>query len=800
MSMTTFLIIQLIGMFFAYFGVTTMLPMFVFYKKLQHRRMTDRVLLSFLFGNSYIITLVQILQILHISYSITLIIFTVVPALIVWIKLNNIPVVKIYNTVVQHAKWIAEDQLGVKTVIYRIGAKIRKKFKSYFRRFSKKFFCNFFEVALMVLLFLVLLWIYGIGIVERYGYSASDLPVHNYWINALSKNNIFVAGVYPHGYHCMIYFLHEVFGFDTYILLSDFAFVQVICIHFALLFFLKLCCKGRYTPYICTLAYAVGNFFVSGTYSRFCSTLPQEFGMIFILPAIAYGFCFFQERYTEVKENNDKKESIYSLWGFAMSFGLTLSVHFYNTIIAGLFCVAMAIGYLFLFVRKKFFISVVVTCAISVLVAILPMGIAFATGTPLQGSLGWATSVIFGSGNDKEESVSGTTNSNNSGSQEDSPASPENNAVGQEISQADSEDVGENESGNVIVDKAVQSTSQPTVEIPQEVKPSFKEKLTKVFNTIKSKYNITLKSVDQYVWSGEKEWYGSLITYSILLLFVLGGIFIVFRRPCYGAMLWSGAIYIILMLILLASGRLGIPRLMDPARSCIYFAYSLPIFFAFALDGIIYLFMGLGQFKIVGRVMSFGCFVFCMTFILQNGYVRNPVKAGGFEMNEAVTCLTNIIRQEKDFMWTICSANDELRMGEDHGYHYETITFLKKMERYNSKSIITIPTPKVYFFIEKIPIDYAVSYKNSGQSISEEGASRKLSYATSLAPYQGENRWITMSRMYYWAQEFMRMYPNEMKVYMETDRFVCYVVEQNTYSLYNFAIDYGYNMGEQKNE
>ena len=109
---------------------------------------------------------------------------------------------------------------------------------------------------------------------------------------------------------------------------------------------------------------------------------------------------------------------------------------------------------------------------------------------------------------------------------------------------------------------------------------------------------------------------------------------------------------------------------------------------------------------------------------------------------------------------------------------------------------LSTPTPKVYFFIEKIPLDYAVKYKGSGQTISEEGAKGKLSYSNSLAPYQGENRWITMSRMYYWAQEFQKMYPNEMRVYLETDRFVCYVIEQNTYSLYNFAIDYGFNTRE----
>ena len=106
---------------------------------------------------------------------------------------------------------------------------------------------------------------------------------------------------------------------------------------------------------------------------------------------------------------------------------------------------------------------------------------------------------------------------------------------------------------------------------------------------------------------------------------------------------------------------------------------------------------------------------------------------------------------------------------------------------------IQIPTDHVYFFIEKVPIDYTEHYEQSGQPISEQGAIRDLPNIGGIDMYKGENRWILMSRMYYWAQEFKRLYPNEMRVYLETDEFVCYEIEQNPYRLYNFAIDYGYN-------
>lgn len=54
--------------------------------------------------------------------------------------------------------------------------------------------------------------------------------------------------------------------------------------------------------------------------------------------------------------------------------------------------------------------------------------------------------------------------------------------------------------------------------------------------------------------------------------------------------------------------------------------------------------------------------------------------------------------------------------------------------------------------------------------------------------------------MYFWAEQFHNMYPNEMDVYYETEDFICYCVDQNEYSLFNFSIDYKYNMMKYEKE
>lgn len=95
--------------------------------------------------------------------------------------------------------------------------------------------------------------------------------------------------------------------------------------------------------------------------------------------------------------------------------------------------------------------------------------------------------------------------------------------------------------------------------------------------------------------------------------------------------------------------------------------------------------------------------------------------------------------------------------------------------------------------LEKQPINYAGSANGIDlQPVSEEG-NTPVNTGGGISAYISDTRWKTMSHMYYWAQAFRKLYPNELEVYYETDDFVCYKLHQNVECLYNLAIDYGYN-------
>lgn len=789
MLMSTLVILRFTGIFAAYTGITVLLPEIMFRRILKGRRLSEQFLMSYTFGNFYIINIVFALQLLHISNFFTLTAVTVLMSILIGLKVNRISLRRKLAEGKKIFCRLSDGSLGIRSAVGKLVRWIadvcRCLAEIFYKYIVKKPIQNMFILLILGAMF----WIYGRQIILTYGYRASDIPVHLSWINQMSRGKIFSKGVYPFGFHCMIYYLHTVFRIDTYVILCEFFFAQVIYLHAVLLAMLKLLCKTKYLPYIGVFTYIVGNFWAGQTYSRFYSTLPQEYGMIFVIPSVYFLIRFFQIH----KENLKDRETRRILQCFAMAFSLTLAIHFYGTMIAGLCCIGIAMGFCFRFVKKEYFCRIMVTGILSVALAVLPMAIAFAGGTPLQGSLGWGMSVINGTQNNTSDTA------NTSSDNKVKVTGEDGKTVEIDVSKLPS---AKKDETTVVVEQKKPSLGDRIRTVTDKIKvisdkiKDMPNRLSKVVRTMSIRIRNIVIPVD---WQKM----GTAVMAAYAGLLSLGLVFCAFRKTEYGAALMSVGFCMLILTVLLCAGPFGLPTLMDAARCSIYYAYLLPVAGVVLADGIL-CFMTIPQiFRNSKNVLSLGISVIILIVLLQKDLVKNPEFSSGYVTNGAITCLTNIIRDNEDETWTIVSANDETQMGLDHGWHYETITFLRQLEKIDENTKILIPTKNIYFFIEKIPLDYSVSYAGSGQSISKKGASQILPNVGGIRMYQGENRWIVMSRMYYWVQAFMKKYPNEMKVYYEDDQFICYRIPQNMYHQYNFAIDYGYNQvetGEQEAE
>ena len=772
MLMSTLVILRFTGILAAYTGITVLLPEVMFRRILKGRRLSEQFLMSYTFGNFYIINIVFALQLLHISNFFTLTAVTLLLSMLIGIKVNRIPLKQKLAEGQKTFCKLFDGSLGSKSAIRTLFEWIKagcRYFMSFFYRYIVK---KPIQFLFLILISGALFWIYGRQIILVYGYRASDIPVHLNWINQMSRGKIFSSGVYPFGFHCMIYYLHTVFRVDTYVIMCEFFFVQVIYLHAVLLAMLKLLGKTKYLPYICVFTYVVGKFWSVQTYSRFYSTLPQEYGMIFVIPSVYFLIRFFQIR----KENLKERETRRILQCFAMAFSLTLAIHFYGTMIAGLCCVGIALGFCFRFLKKEYFGRIMVTGILSVILAVLPMAIAFAGGTPLQGSLGWGMSVINGN-KSKSSDTANTT---------------QNNVVQVTVENGKTTKIDVSKLPSAKNDEKAVSVEQKKTSLGdriQKVADKIQEMPDKMLNAVRTMSERIRDIVVPVDW--QKMGSAVLAVYAGLL--IMGMLFCVFRKTEYGAALMSVGFCMLILTVLLCAGPFGLPTLMDAARCSIYYTYLLPVAGVMLVDGILYFILMPKVLRIIRNILSLGMSVVLLIVLLQNDLVKKTEFSSGYVTNGAITSLTNIIKENEDETWTIVSANDETQMGLDHGWHYETITFLRKLEYMKKDTKIIIPTENVYFFIEKIPLDYSISYSGSGQSISKKGASQPIPNVGGIRMYQGEYRWVLMSRMYYWAQAFMKKYPNEMKVYYEDDQFICYKIPQNMYHQYNFAIDYGYN-------
>ncbi len=787
---------QSILILFLYTFIVVIIPSLILGKRFANRRFAHRFMIYLTVGNTYIINIVFLLQLMKISNKATLILASFGVEIIFYIIINRkkigTGIVNVFNVLDKHVR----GTLGAKSLKTIIWSALKRIIIACAQKIWK--FIKTYNVELIfgTLLVLIISYFYGTNSLVNYGYGASDLPVHNYWINGMSQNKVFIAGVYPHGFHCIIYYLHEVFGIDTYILLRLFTLTSVLYIHLALFAVIKGLTKSRYSSYAAVIIYIVVDYLNSGCYSRYIADLPQEYGMIFIMPTIYFliQFFFYEKENTkslkwDKVDYNTKKiwnkiryqfryRNVYDMYGreslffAALSFSLTIAIHFYGTFIAGLFCVAIVVAFFDRFIRPRYMLKLMTAFIIGVLIAVLPMAVSIMQGNKMQGSIGWGLNIINSS---KSDTTGQGSNVNNNTNNPSSNNTQQNTNNGQNTEQ-------ENNIGTTNINNDIENTK------PSK---SFGEKL---IDLCVNAFQALVSGVDSYVVNKYALMYVILMLAGSLFMILFGIGLKLVKQYIYGSSYIMVVIGNLLIHVMFISKVFNLPALMDQSRCRIYMMYCMTAFVGMFLDIVTGIIHDIIKDSRVHNIFSLerGVIV-CVVLIILFG-IRPPARISEgmtLERNGAIQCLYNITKEHEDKTWTIVSANDEFRMIDDRGWHVEIYEFLKKQKRVNRYDI---PTKYVYFFVEKKPVDYMKEHDKSGSMVSRESASEYLPDAASgISIYTAGLRLMIMSKMYYWANEYMRLYPNDFSVYYEDNEFICYKLIQNTSNLNNLIIDYGYN-------
>lgn len=784
--------VQAYGFLILYTIMFVGVPAMIFGGVFKKFRLCIRIPMYLTISNFFVIFLVQLLQILHISYG--PVIWIIIIGLTLWglIKIRKFNPFQVIQIAYYRFQVIASGAVGVKTQLLKMVRGIGSLLARIFGWIKRYLLMNPVEFITLIAIAVVLCLIMGNDVATMYGWKASDCPVHAYWINAMVDNDIFVDGIYPFGYHCIIYLFYAMFNIPIFVGIRCIALVSTVYVCVTVYAALKSVCKGAASPAIGVLLYFTWTTINYVGVIRFRDGIPQEYGMIFLLPSIMFLCEFFRLQGAYPKEKGQWKkwdDSKLMVFFMGASVSLTLSVHFYNTIAVMIMLIGAVIGgYILRVFRVRYLLPILAAGFFGFFVAVLPMGVCFALGTPLQGSLNWALGVM-GIG----EGV---------GEWEDEIVDPNEEYIPSENHKGDISFEKYTRDGVFVYDDITLESDdryQVSVEQATEVEAEANAEDTELEEILSGKAPFSLKNfiismkynvaLNMCYYSAYRDQY--MLTWFMLLMCVapfVFGLIILFMDKERGYAFMAYGMAALFMFGEYALCVTGTMKIMDSERSL---CFLLPIFFtaiSLSFDGLVQVLFGWFKKKWIMAIASTLALIGIGYFVYDSGEYRlEPISTYVYEPNGAIACTTNIIETNEKNTWTVVSAGDELHMVEHSGFHAEIIEFLYIINKVNNYSKYTIPTEKVYFYIEKNPIN------TGGETISKSYALEPLPNTLGQTAYYGHNRTVVMSKLMYWAREFKSKYPNEMYVYYEDDDFICYCLEQNPYSVLNLSIPYGMN-------
>ncbi|GHU42567.1 hypothetical protein FACS1894111_06710 [Clostridia bacterium] len=329
-------IMQFIHVLAVYLVMSLVLPAILFYRKLKKERLPVRIMMYISIGNIYMVSLVMLVSLVYIllariglpvtapqgdipkiqlTTTINRIVYTallVLTCITVKLYQNTIPFRGAVSHVFDYLWKITTRTIGLKSTLVHVVLWLWRSLKHVFSHIKKLLLAHPIELFFLTGVCVLLALVYGRDMIEILGYRASDISVHQYWTNSIDRNLPLVDGVYPFGAHAAMFYLHIIFNIDTAILFRVFAYVQTATFFLILVLFVRCLCKSKFIVYAGLFAVLAGRGFSggAGVDMRYFATLPQEYGMIFLLPSVYFLMRFFYLRRQEVGTGTLQLEKI----------------------------------------------------------------------------------------------------------------------------------------------------------------------------------------------------------------------------------------------------------------------------------------------------------------------------------------------------------------------------------------------------------------------------------------------------------------------------------------------------------
>lgn len=708
---------------------------------------------------------------------------------------------------------------GIRLFLLRVRTALRDGAERGIKRFWKSVRAHALEYLLLGTVVIYGMVYFTYGAFQDYSYGFGDMYLHHSWIYFLTEGQIFPDGIYPEAMHCFLYTMHTLFGARIYSCLLFVAGIHTFVFLLSVYCLLKEIFHWRYTAvFVLTMFLTVDVVCVDEIFSmsRLQWTLPQEFGLYtqFLCALFLVRYLKTPLRTVEVERGKKKKiKKKRRAWNaelllFMFSLAASFEIHTYATVMAFFLCLSFALCAFWKIFRPGYFRGLAAAVVCGALIAVMPMGIAFATGIPFQGSINWAVNII--NGTDTKEGRTQQAEGIQGGGQ------PAGGAEGTGLTGNGGEPSVEGGTGSAAAPPGQPAGGSAALE------KSFGEKLSDIFIRLPDLAREKWQKLYEYGYvtlyrTQRAQWIVGLTLLAAALFLIYRIISIILCLTCkksgYGrqqAACFDGyppmILASLLFMILYAAPFLGLPELVAGSRLCSTEQMLLLTVIAMPVDMVFSLFALIRRHGFLHVVSVFcvgGIYAACMYFGVFHGYLYYELT----RYNSVVMVTDDITKKFPKDSYTIVSCTDEIYQVIQYGYHEELLEFLQSTGEIN----YTLPTPYIFIYVEKRPIQYAQShfftgpdwlawekytdyyhdYFSEGDSINASEISKEkaneaimMFYMSSQSYSNLESRTILQSKMYRWCQRFWQRYENEMCVYYEDDDFVCYLIEQNPYNLF----------------
>ena len=733
----------------------------------------------------------------------------------IWSAFRN---VKIGKEELNRVRYLLTGTYGFRLFFLRVITVIHQKSRQAFDVVTKKLYSHWWECGLLGIVVIYGMIYFSHGAFQDYSYGFGDLYPHHSWVYGLTQGQIFSNGVYPEAMHCFVYALHVLFGIRIYNCLLFLAGIHSGVYLISAYVLMRTVFKWRFTPMlVLTLFLTVDLLCIDEVFSmsRLQWTLPQEFGLYtqYLCAAFLIRYLRSENRITR-KGKLSKHYWDANLLVFMMALAASLAIHFYVTIMAFFLCASFVPMLLRKIFRKKYFVPLVVAVVCGFSIAVIPMGGALLSGIPFQGSIGWAVNVI--NGTDPEQAWTPPEETEDVVQPSPGQSTPGTSDVtdipGQGITGTD-QNPGQGQF--VATETVVEQESPSKMTVLKERWQSLSKRVKKMAKGVWEYSYVTLYYSERAKWILGF----TVLAFGLWLLcrFIIPIVNLSFLKKTerkkipgnYFDHYFSMAFASFVFMFMYSSKYIGLPPLIAESRLCSTSQMLNLAMMAVPVDllfFIVSLIMPLAVMKLAAVFCAGGIYVGTILTGTFHGYLYYELT----RYNEAVMATISITQQLPRESYTIVSTVDELYPLIQYGWHEELVNFVNK----STSGDYTLPTPYVFLFIEKKPLQYGQSHFFTGpewlacekypqyyvsyvsqcpdvtsMEISEEFAADPRTYYWVSSDIYSDmrSRTILESKLYKWCEQFSKLYPNELKVYCESDNFICYYFEQNVQRKYQLG-------------